>query len=50
MVMVGQTLEILSRMSQHSGVMQIVMVSAMIQMDTRVMLVPAREVNRSLTA
>jgi hypothetical protein len=50
MVMVGQTSEILSRMSQHSGVMQIVMVSEMIQMDTKEMLVPVREVNHSLTA
>jgi hypothetical protein len=50
MVMVGQTSAILSRMSQRSGVMLIVMVLAMIQMDTRVMLVLAREVNHSLTA
>jgi hypothetical protein len=49
MVMVGQTSEILSRMSQLSGVIPIVMVSEMIQMDTKAMLVLVREVNHSLT-
>jgi hypothetical protein len=50
MVMVGQTSEILSRMSQLSGVILIVMVSAMIQMGMKAMLVLVREVNHSLTA